>query len=312
MPTTMVQSRRDLGSAFSLTELLVVIGIIGLITALLLPAVNASRKAARMTVCLHNLQELSRALQTYLNENSDVLPEASSTNSADSPYSPAGLLAIHLPGYKAWDPIPLPGLNDDGRLGLGRFCMPPIGQLLDVYIKNPKVWKCPDQPTGRSGGFRTGYYVYHGTPQSVYTDVGEWRPGYMYLSTKEYHWFEGASPPTYSAYWMSQWANRNIAGLHLSEIKPGNREDSTRVAVFMDYMSTYHSSDADDLYALSQKDLQHPNRGKFKSNILYLDGHAETVQYTWQGDLLNHIHKGIRQTWWGESFPQQNSPDFAN
>jgi prepilin-type N-terminal cleavage/methylation domain-containing protein/prepilin-type processing-associated H-X9-DG protein len=298
-------------SGFSLTELLVVIGIIALISALLFPALSASRKAARMTVCLHNLEELSRALQTYVNENGDCLPEACSTNSADSPYSPAGLTSRQIFNYNAWDPIPLPGHKDDAALGLGRYCMVPIGQLLDAYTKNPDVWHCPDQHVGGPGGFRTGNYIYQGAPQT-YSNAGEWRPGYMYMSTKEYHWFQSQPPPIYSVYWMDPWSSRNIAGLHLSEIKPGNHEDSSYVAVFMDYSSIYHSDTTDDLYALVQNDLQHPARGKFQTNVVYLDGHCETVKYTWQGELLNHIHKGIKQNEWGETFEQGNVSDYVN
>ena len=54
---------------FSLVELLVVIGIIGLLLALLLPVVAGVRRAARGTRCLATLQQWSAAYQAYLNGN---------------------------------------------------------------------------------------------------------------------------------------------------------------------------------------------------------------------------------------------------
>jgi prepilin-type N-terminal cleavage/methylation domain-containing protein len=67
-----MKTRRNLG--FTLVELLVVIGIIAILIAMLLPALQRAREAANRAACLSNLRTIGQTMLIYAHENKDQIP----------------------------------------------------------------------------------------------------------------------------------------------------------------------------------------------------------------------------------------------
>ena len=70
---------------FTLVELLVVIAIIGLLTSLLLPAVQAARESARKTKCLNNLTQIYKAIVAYEGAKNGLPPAFASWSFPGNP-----------------------------------------------------------------------------------------------------------------------------------------------------------------------------------------------------------------------------------
>src|SRR5436305_469204 len=66
--------RRKIPAAFTLVELLVVVGIIALLIAILLPSLQRARRAAVRLQCVSNIRQQGLAIFSYVNDNRGQLP----------------------------------------------------------------------------------------------------------------------------------------------------------------------------------------------------------------------------------------------
>ena len=141
-----MQQRR----AFTLVELLVVIGIIAVLIGVLLPTLSKAQKRARTTACMSNQRQLVTALIMYCQENKGCFPGGPGTMNVNG-------APVFTPALASWDmnaqnPY---SCNQDIKNG---------PTFLAKYVGNSKkIPGCPEEPEVKDTGldytnYRTSYW----------------------------------------------------------------------------------------------------------------------------------------------------------
>src|SRR5215475_8734801 len=132
---------RPLG--FTLVELLVVIAIIGVLVALLLPAVQSAREAARRTQCINQMRQFSLACHNYHDVFLQLPPGSQGRNPADPVWaypSPANPMKPRMPMM----PRLLAFIEQTAVAGQWNFGLPYGSGTNAVLIKTHfSIFDCP-------------------------------------------------------------------------------------------------------------------------------------------------------------------------
>ena len=143
--TDAVQLRRVKQGAFSLVELLVVIAIIGILAALLLPALSTAKERSRRAQCKNHLRQIGIAMVMYAGENSDFVVSAKQQESFKPEHFAFVQCSLEPPAARA-------------------------AETVGLTVVSNNIWTCPNRP---------GLPVYEDIPRLRITP--NWTIGYQYF-----------------------------------------------------------------------------------------------------------------------------------
>lgn len=167
-------------NAFTLIELLVVIAIIGLLLAILLPALKAAKLQAEATICLTNVNGLAKAWTVYADENNGQIV-GSMVGSTRSPWY------CWVAGPETQSGVSVNAENstmEDEIRGIEKG-------LLFQYVENSKSYHCPSDKrylkppttvTGTGDGGYRSYSLVAGIGPTTLTEI-QWQGFYTHLKT---------------------------------------------------------------------------------------------------------------------------------
>ena len=184
--------------AFTLVELLVVIAIIGILIALLLPAVQAAREAARRMQCTNKLKQMGLALHNY-HDTHRALPFGSGGRIGTPHYAIAG----------TWPAMILPFIEQTPLYDRFNFKVPmDHADNSEVVQALVAEFICPSDPQGSEPVLENRAPGYNNPPKAM----GLWYPGCMGPTHMDRCDFFEDSTPSASNWCCQGWNFGSTAG----------------------------------------------------------------------------------------------------
>lgn len=294
---------------FTLVELLVVIGIIGVLVAILLPALSRARKSAATIKCAASLKQLGNAMLMYTQDNKGYLPAPNITYD----YNIGSLVFDYGAGS---DTVSAGIVGDNARWFnlIAKYIMKAqaegaalTGEQLSEQMQRSVIWGCPgfqgfvtaSDPNSLKGDTNRNYPPYAMNRWPTFSPSNPDPNGTPHFPTPNGQFvFEGRLPsgPTTSGAWykLVQYthpAERALLAdsrwLYLEARKPATEDDIPGQPVFQTaYTGSKTPQTTYDFYrhgsyppveSAGSNGTFSPNGGKVAYNILYADMHVVTA-----------------------------------
>jgi prepilin-type processing-associated H-X9-DG protein len=237
------RSRHAKSWAFTLVELLVVIGIIALLVAILLPSLSRARESAKSVQCLSNLRQIAMAIVNYTGDNKFLMPGGGEG-----------------PPQQLWDWI-----YWDNTAPYNDLTQCPLAKYIGINTSTASP-VAGDNPSTSANVFRC--------PSDIWSDhISNYGGRYPYFFSYSINAYACDNSRAYSRMGLSSTHNFKITMVHNPSQKIMMVDECERTVNDGLWVADANLDQLADRHEIHKV----PNNPVGTGNVSFFDGHAETV-----------------------------------